>query len=529
MTKHIISSDEARKNLLACAAYLAEEIQTSEAQAEAMQAVIPLYLAENNVDTAAELANSVDFAAARERLLTDVAVKCAEINDDDYALQLIEAIEDPIVKISAVESIVYQIAARGDIDKAFEINNLLADKSLVNSYTAFRLDEKGEESEALQLIEAITDPMTKAECLQHIALEKFKKGDGEKAARLLEESNLAVRQLDYPPEKINALHTVSYRFGQIGRGDRSIEVLAEIQRIIENLPPVENDDAQEIEAYQLSNIRAGNIDILDNVFNPNDRERLMSEVSLAYFEAGSEDLADRALDKITDQTKIASVLLGFAREYKKRGENSAALETLDEAYQIIKSQHDRNTIDSAARFKVFKNVTLEYAEFDRPETAIEAAVSIPFDAERFDTLIKIAQIRAVQNDDQSVRKTISEIDDEASKAFAGIAAAAVKIEQEKSSEAVEYLNQAANSAENILQPVLRLNVYLGLAKNYAAAGVVDKTRNAARQALQTAAQIKNEAARAVVVANLAQIYKKAGMELDGNEKTLLETILNQAQ
>ena len=60
---------------------------------------MPRYLEKHNVDLAAELSNTVDDPFVRDRLLTTVAETCASIDDDEYALQLVDAIEDPGVQM----------------------------------------------------------------------------------------------------------------------------------------------------------------------------------------------------------------------------------------------------------------------------------------------------------------------------------------------------------------------------------------------------------------------------------------------
>src|SRR4051794_40691229 len=94
MADLFISREQAQTDLLAAAAFIGERIRSADGHAEAMDAIIPQYLQRNDVDLAAELANAVDDPYSRDRLLTRVAVKCAELDDDEYALQLLGAIED---------------------------------------------------------------------------------------------------------------------------------------------------------------------------------------------------------------------------------------------------------------------------------------------------------------------------------------------------------------------------------------------------------------------------------------------------
>ena len=94
MSDHQISIEEAQENLLACAAFLAEDIKSADGHAEAMKEIIARYLEKGDVDLAAALADTVADPFVRDRLLSNVADKCAAIDDDEYAFQLIESIED---------------------------------------------------------------------------------------------------------------------------------------------------------------------------------------------------------------------------------------------------------------------------------------------------------------------------------------------------------------------------------------------------------------------------------------------------
>ncbi|HRH44336.1 MAG TPA: hypothetical protein PKY82_22065, partial [Pyrinomonadaceae bacterium] len=60
MSEQLIKIQDAQNNLLACATFLAEKIGSSDGHAEAVKELIPVYLAKNDVDTAAELADSID-------------------------------------------------------------------------------------------------------------------------------------------------------------------------------------------------------------------------------------------------------------------------------------------------------------------------------------------------------------------------------------------------------------------------------------------------------------------------------------
>src|SRR5687768_5988685 len=126
MSEKFISRDEAEKDLLVCAAYVAERVPPGDDHSEAIAAVLPLYLKRGDVDTAAELANSVDDPFVRDRLIIAVAAKCSEIDDDEYAMQLIEAIDDPGLQSEGVEALGMIKAGRGQFEAARGITDDMA-------------------------------------------------------------------------------------------------------------------------------------------------------------------------------------------------------------------------------------------------------------------------------------------------------------------------------------------------------------------------------------------------------------------
>ncbi|MCV4754380.1 hypothetical protein OFC37_33465, partial [Escherichia coli] len=81
--------------------------------------IVSELLNRKEVDNAAQAADSVSDPFTRDLLLMQTAEKCAEIDDDDYALQLSDAIEDPGRRLSAIEKIGVVKARRRQWQKAF--------------------------------------------------------------------------------------------------------------------------------------------------------------------------------------------------------------------------------------------------------------------------------------------------------------------------------------------------------------------------------------------------------------------------
>ncbi|MBP9665145.1 MAG: hypothetical protein KBD94_11025, partial [Pyrinomonadaceae bacterium] len=115
MHDKFISREQAQGDLLSAAAFLAENIRSADGHAEAMNVIVPLYLAKGDVDLAAELSNQIAEPFARDKLLMQIAEKCAELDDDEYAVQLADAIEEHGLRAQAIEHVAQVKAAKGQI------------------------------------------------------------------------------------------------------------------------------------------------------------------------------------------------------------------------------------------------------------------------------------------------------------------------------------------------------------------------------------------------------------------------------
>ena len=205
MSEHQILIEEAQENLLSCAAFLAEDIKSADGHAEAMKEIIARYLEKGDVDLAAGLADTVADPFVRDRLLSNVADKCAAIDDDEYAFQLIESIEDYGLQAEAKERIAIRKASIGEFDKAFEITAALDHPSQALGIIAYHLTVNDREEEARETLAQIEYPAAKVNALQFIAEHYEKNSQKEKANATLDEAVVAADEIDFPEEKVRIL------------------------------------------------------------------------------------------------------------------------------------------------------------------------------------------------------------------------------------------------------------------------------------------------------------------------------------
>lgn len=483
MSEQTIDIKTAENDLLACATFLAERIGSSDGHAEAMKAILPYYLAKNEVDTAAQLADSIEDPFTRDQLLVVVAEKCAELDDDEYALQLAEAIEDQSFQGVCSEGIARQKTLKHQFEKAFEIADGLEHGS--NAYAEIAIRQ--EKSEGLQTIEKIEFPYTKIHALQEIA---HSSGD----LSLLEKATEIAKDIEFEEERIRAYLNIAFQYIEAKRKDKAIEVLDKARQFAETLDSVQKDS-------------------------------FLSQISQGFMKSGSIDLADRTLDLVEDKYEIAHALVGYADAYWTNKEESEALEALDEAYEILKSQRDTETRNSKAKFNMFGLIAIRFAEYGKLERAIEIANENPYDEIRSNTLSQIAVMCEIQGNDDLAHQAINDINDKSEKTLAMIALSDVRRNSGQSEAALKLLNEAYFHIGSIQQLSIKSLTLNRLAERFNLLGDSNKARHICSESLQVIYGILDESHHATSLAGLAETFESLKFELSDADKDILRTLI----
>lgn len=486
MNQQLIERQDAENNILACATFIATNIKSSDGYAEAVKELLPYYLEKKEVDLSAELVDSISDSFTRDQLLTIVAEKCANLDDDEYALQLVEAVEDKNLQNIALEKVAAQKAAKKQFEKAFEIAENLDHASNVYAEIAGNQDVE----EALETIERIEYPTVKVQALQSLA---EKSGE----YNILDRSIGVINEIELDEERINALLGVAYLYTKGKLNDKAIGLLDVARQIAEKL---------------------------DNVIKDN----FLSQISLGFLQAESVTLADRTLDLVDDKTQIARTLVGYSQVYFEKGEESESIEILDEAYQILKSQRETETRSSKTKFDLFGAIAINLANAKEFEKAIDIALENSYQEIRNSALGQIAQLAVLKEHDQFAKQAIESIDDETEKTSATMNLSDVYRRVKKTDEAFKQLNEAYYNIENVQQLSLKTLILNRLAGRYNIFGESQKARSLCTESLQIISKILDETTRVSALAKLADAFETLKFELNESEKEVLRFIIQKA-
>ena len=488
MSEVFISRDAAMGDLLAAAAYIGERTSSADGRAEAMNAIVPAYLERGEVDLAAELANGVDDPFSRDKLLTLVAEKCARLDDDEYALQLADAIEESAMREDSLERIALIKAAAGQRETASEIAAQLGHRDGVDAALAVKLAETDIDA-ALADINLIEFATARVSALRSIA-----ESQPHHAVKCLEIALGDTNEIEHDEERIRYFCDIGNSFVAAKRNDLAIKAF----------------DTAFQQTKELDNIH---------------RDFFFSNCALGFLHSNSQDLAEKALDEIRDKTQMASSLVGFARESWKKDEKETALEDLEEAFEILKSQREIETRDTRAKNGLMAAIAAQFAGFGKHERGLDAAAEVTDPNEKASAISQIAQVLVLQNEDDLAREVLDVFEEPSGRVAALLAMSDVKRDKAIREDAVALIDQAVAQTDEVPQHVLRSELLNGAAGRYAVFGEEAKARETTLTNLDLIAQVRDESARATLVAAIAPIFSENNYQIGDAEKDAITRMI----
>jgi len=494
MAEYFIAYEDAVHDLLAAAAFIAERIKSGDGRAAAMTVIVPRYLSRNNVDLAAELANTVYDPFTRDKLLTETAEKCADIDDDEYALQLAESVEEFGLHQQALERIALEKIRKGQVEKAFETAESIHHPDYVYAAAAVHVASNGKPDEAKSLLLKAEFPSARVSALQTMAMSELAGGNKQGCMDVLNEAQATAAEIEHNEERIRTFCDIGNHLVEAGRNDLAIRAY---------------DTARE-EAEQLDNVH---------------RDSFIAASVMGFLHAGSMDTADRTLDLISDKTQMSNCLLAFAKYLWQRDEKNEALDALDESYQILRSQKEMETRDSKSRFALFGSIAVQYAAFEKAERAIEIASAIEDNDHRTSALTQLSTVFALRREDEYARRALNEISDDSERAYALIAMSDAKEQLGERVPANELLGEAFHLIDEVPQLTARSMAYNEIARRFLQRGETQQAAEIFTVSLRTVGDIRDESTRAMNLASLSDLLVGDAFELTDEQQQMIENLL----
>ena len=486
----LIEREQAESDLLACAAFVAERIGSADGHAASVSDIALRYAARGELDLAAGMADEIKDPHTRDIVLSEVAARCADFDDDEYGLQLTEAIEEYGYQQQAKHNLAARQAVNGRLEAALATVKQIDDPFAAVGEIAVRFAHDGDETRSRELLEQIDFPTVRVQVLNELAAAKIKRGA--LLEDVLAESLREAEQIEFAEERTQLLLEIAARFHEAGQDDKTIAVLEQAKQLAETL---------------------------ERRF----RDSVLVQIALLYARLGDFDTAEQTLKPIEDLQQTAHAHAGIALEHRSNGDDENALGSLAETYAVLKSQPEKLIRDSAARFNLFATVAIRFADFGKPERGLEIALENPDDEARYTALNNIAAIAAANNREDIARQAANSIEDFAGRVFALVAIS--RAETNDAEKSLQYLHEAAGLSEEIERLSLRAQALNEIAERYAELGDKAKASALLHQSLQTAQSIVDQSLQSAALVNLSEVYEKLDLELSEKDFEILSLIV----
>lgn len=488
----LIEREQAETDLLACAAFVAERIGSADGHAASVSDIALHYANKGELDLAAGLADEIKDPHARDVVLSEIAARCADFNDDEYGLQLAEAIEEYGYQQQARHLLATRQAANGRFDDALATTGLMDDPFAAVGEIAVRLAHNGDEARTRELLEQIDFPTVRVQVLNELAAAKIKRGESGEA--VLAESLAESEQIEFVEERTQLLLEIAGRFHESGRNDLAAAALDQTKNLAESL---------------------------EKRF----RDSVLVQIALIYAQIADFEKAEQTLKPIEDLQQIAAAHVGIALEQHHGNNQVGALANLEEAYALLKSQPERQIRDSAARFNLFATIAIRFADFGKSERGLEIALENADEKSRAAALHNIAAISAAAGREDLARQAANVIEDYASRVFALLAISQAEAKRNDAEKSLQYLEEAHGLSEEIQQLTLRVQVLNQIARLFAKSGKQETAIKILFQSLQIAQTIVDQSAQSDALANLAETFENLDLEIGEKEFDVLRLIV----
>jgi len=481
---------------LTCALRLAESLH-GDAHLEITEAIALYYVDAGQLDRGVELAEQVPDAYARDSLLAVITAKAVASEDEDYATELLETIEDPILHNSAIEKMAIEFARRGEFDAALGLTDQLEDNASALGAIAALYWQSGQKDEALELARSIEFAQESAIALVQLARLS---DDNDESLNLLVEARSVAEEIDSAELKVFALIAIAAGYEERAEREQSLETLNRAFEVCEDF-------------------ESGNLVGLSADFA---RDEALMEIVQGLLRLQDLSKATDVAEAIDDRFLFARANLGLAVARGKDSQPSEAAGYLDEAKSVIVELQPYGAQEAEVLDALIIDLAMSYANYKDYDEARRIIRSLTSEEKQRLVLNELGKLCGNAGDDRVVSEIAEHLGSPYDKAryWLGIYDSANQPELSESAMA-----KALAKAEGIEQPVEKAEVFTGIALRFAKSERNPQAENYFLAATNAATLIEGSFLKARAFLRLAKASQDAGRNPNQNEQRLLEQMM----
>jgi tetratricopeptide (TPR) repeat protein len=489
--------------LLACAARLVRTLDGVE-YSDVSENLALQFVENDQWDSAVELADKIADPYTRDHALGAIVARSVQANISELPKELLEIIEDPVLRELAIEQVAIKYAEVGSFEESLEMVDQLGDNSLALSNIALMYGAKGLHEDGEALARTIEFPGPRATALSQLATKATKDGRMTDANDLLDDASAAADEIEFT-DRIYALLGIASACEDIGNRERALDNLSL--------------------AYKLCS---------DSERSPTEMTSVGRSNALAHIAGGfarsqSFEKADSIIEEIGEPNEFIRACIELAVEYQKVGELANAKDLLGQSLEIIKEEPAFDEMAINVRDGLIAELAMAYAVCDEYEEALQVALMIRSSAQQLATGGAVGRISGRDGLTERLFHAAESFSDSHIRASYWLGLSDALIEAQQSESASKSLSQAMESAYLIKAAYDRAVILSDIAFRFAGTEHLQRAREVFSEVIATIKVVEGNYLKARLLLLLASQFRKLGLETNERERQLLLEITLQLE
>ncbi|HVQ38520.1 MAG TPA: hypothetical protein VMS31_13360 [Pyrinomonadaceae bacterium] len=502
MTDNFTEDNEPGNTFFETAARIAQGIDSLEARSEILSLTAIKYAEVDRLDLAVDLAVTIGDSYLRDQSLAIIAGKSVELGAGDYADTIANIIEDDSAYAVAIEQMAVAYAEAGAFDKALEVAQQLAESAPALNRIALSYAVQGRPAEALQTAGSIDYPDLKANVLVELAGKALHEERNDDAAELLLEARTAIEEVEFPEQQVSILIALASLNHKSGQKAAAVEMLTQARDLA--------NESQDLA-----------------------RDGQLVQIAGGWAELQRYDEADQVIEEVEHPFQFAHATARIALEHHKAGATAKALELLTDATEVVREEEVYGDQSLRMRESLLAELASCYAFAGHYDEALQIAGGMSTAEEQHRTLAEIAKrcVRSGHND------RVIQVTEMIKDAYARVLVELEIVDAFVASEQLELADHALSRTQTYIatmeRPYEKAMALMELAPRLARREQVkEQAGQASRvlfEALTTLSEIDGAYHQSHALINLAGKYQKLGQHPGENEQQVLEEMLHRQE
>ncbi|HMH44384.1 MAG TPA: hypothetical protein VK557_12920 [Pyrinomonadaceae bacterium] len=494
MQTEFADDNNARRGFLDSALEIAQTIDNLEGRSELLSLIAFKYADSGQLDVAVDVAETIGDSFQLDRALAGVAARCIRAGDADYADKLADMIEDDGIYAMAVEEMAVAYVELGHAEESIEVAHRVGESAPILSRIGLACVARGQTDKALEVARSIDYADLKAPVLVELAAAAQREGRDQEALERLQEATQATDEIEFPEQQISALTTIAALNKKCGQEEEALQVLERALHL-----------CHESEGF--------------------DKDSVLPQVAGGFAELRHYDQANQVIQEIKAPFQYADATVKVATASYQAGEIDRALTLLAEAAGIARDEQVYGEQTMITRENMLDGLAICYAtlgHYDEALRVIELMISLD---QQYRTQTEISKLCVSSGNNNRALEVCGLIKDNPAKVLCEIELVDALIASEQLELADHTLSEALIHATEIEMPVPKAMALMQIAPRLKQREQSSKASETLFDALTTLALIKDSHLQSLTLIHLADKYRELELETGEREQAILEAMI----